>query len=136
MRVYDSAGTGSSFSIKTSTGIPSHSGPSLPVGWSFVGVADFNGDGQQDYAFFNSTSGQTVVGYLSGAAIVGAAFGPSISGRWQLVAVADFDGNGHPDYLLYHASTRQTAIGYLENNILVNAALGPTLPAGWSLIGR
>jgi hypothetical protein len=111
------------------------SGPTLPAGWSLVGVADFNGDGHPDYLRFNSSTGQTVIWYLNNNVLIGAALGPTLPAGWSLVGVADFNGDGHPDYLRFNASTGQTVIWYLNNNVLIGAALGPTLPAGWSLVG-
>jgi hypothetical protein len=74
-----------------------------------------------------------VIGYLSGATLIGAALGPTLPVNWQLVAAADFNGDGHPDNLLYRPDTRQTAILYLNNNVVINAAFGLTLPPGWTL---
>ena len=109
-------------------------GPTLPPGWSVVGVADFNRDGHADYALLNSSNGQTAIWYLSGRTLIGSAYGPSAPSGWALVATADFNGDGHADYLLYNPATRQTAIWYLNNNVYLAGGLGPTLPAGWSLI--
>jgi hypothetical protein len=88
-----------------------------------------------DIALFNPATRQTVIGYLSGGTLIGAALGPTLPTNWQLVAAADFNGGGDPDYVLYKASTRQTAIWHLNNNVFVSAVPGPTLPAGWSLVG-
>ena len=107
-------------------------GPPLPVGWNLIDVADFNGDGFPDYLLFQSSTGLTLIGYMSGPTVIGAAFGPTIPITWPLVATADLDGDGNPDYVLYNPTSGQTAIAYLANNILVNAALGPIIPAGWS----
>jgi hypothetical protein len=85
---------------------------------------------------FNSLTGQTLIGYLSDGAVIGAAFGPTIPVNWPLVGTADFSQDGHPDYLLYNPATGQTAIAYLNDTVVVGAALGPTLPAGWSVIGQ
>ena len=95
-----------------------------------VGVADFDRDGQKDYALVNLITGQTAIWYLSGLTFRGGVYGPTIPGAWQLMDVADFNGDGMPDYVLYNAITRQTAIWYLNNNVLVNGAPGPTLPPG------
>jgi hypothetical protein len=62
----------------------------------------------------NSTTRQTVIGYLSGVEVIGVAWGPTLPPGWPLVAAADFDREGHPDYLLYNANTGQTAIWYLQ----------------------
>jgi hypothetical protein len=111
-------------------------GPTLPVNWSLVGVADFDRDGHEDYVLFNSSNHQTGIWYLSGPTFIRGAYGPTIPSGWTLVATADFNSDGHPDYLLYNPASRQTAIWYLNNNVYVSAAFGPTLPVGWSLIGQ
>ena len=41
-------------------------GPTLPVGWNVIDVADFNGDGKPDYALFNPSTRHTTIWYLSG----------------------------------------------------------------------
>jgi hypothetical protein len=53
-------------------------GPTLPSGGNVMGVADFDGDGHPDYALFHPSSGYTVIGYLSGLTLVGAAWGPTV----------------------------------------------------------
>ena len=93
-------------------------------------MADFNGDGNLDYALFNPGTRQTAIWYLSGVTLIGGVYGPTLPNNWALVGVADFDGNGSPDYVLYNAGTRQTAIWYLNNFQLIGGAFGPTLPGG------
>ena len=110
------------------------SGPTLPAGWSLVGVADFNGDGHPDYLRFNASTRQTVIWYLNNNVLIGAALGPTLPAGWSLVGVADFNGDGKPDYLLYNPSTRQTAIWYMNNSVRIGSAWGPTLPSGWNVV--
>jgi hypothetical protein len=92
-----------------------------------MGLADFDRDGHADYLLFHPSSGHTAIWYLSGRALIGAAWGPTIPSGWTLVATADFNGDGKPDYVLYTGDTRQTAIWYLNNNVFVSSAYGPTL---------
>jgi hypothetical protein len=47
-------------------------GPTLPAGWTLAGVADFNGDGNPDYALFNASTRQTALWHLSGVTFAGA----------------------------------------------------------------
>ena len=77
-------------------------------------AADFNRDGETDYALFNPSTRQTAIWYLSGVTLRGGAFGPTLPSGWALVAVGDFDGDCSPDYVLYNASTGQTAVWYTE----------------------
>jgi hypothetical protein len=108
--------------------------PTLPPGWNVIDVADFNGDGDLDYALFNSSTHQRAIWYLSGVTLIGGAFGPTLPNGWTLVAAADFNFDCQPDYVLYNASTRQTAIWYMNNSILAGGAFGPTLPPAWNLV--
>jgi VCBS repeat protein len=91
-------------------------------------VADFNLDGNLDYALFNASTRQTAIWYLSGVAFVSGAYGPTLPSGWTLLATADFNGDGKPDYVLFNPSTRRTAIWYLNNSIFIGGAYGPTLP--------
>ena len=83
----------------------------LPAGWSLIDVADFNRDGNNDYALFNSSTRQTIIWYLSGNMVVGSAWGPIVPSGWPLVATGDFNGDGKPDYVLYNASRRKRLSG-------------------------
>ena len=53
-------------------------GPILPAGWSLIDVADFNRDGNNDYALFNSSTRQTAIWYLSGVTHIGGAWGQNL----------------------------------------------------------
>ena len=70
--------------------------PTLPMGWNLIDVADFNRDGANDYALFNSSSGETAIWYFSGATRIGAVAGPTLPSGWALVATGDFNGDGSP----------------------------------------
>jgi hypothetical protein len=62
------------------------SGPTLPAGWTLVGVADFNRNGHPDYLLFNSTTRATVIWYMNNNVHVGGAAGPTLPGGWNVVA--------------------------------------------------
>ena len=97
-------------------------------------VADFNGDGHQDFVVQNPTTHQTLLGYLDNNVVIGAAYGPTLSGGWALNGVADFNRDSHPDYALFAPITGQTLIGYLSGPMVIGAAYGPPLPGGWELV--
>ncbi len=109
-------------------------GPNLPSGWTVVGSADFNSDGQPDYVLFNSTARKTAIWYVNNGAFVGGAYGPSLPPGWNFVAAADFNGDGKPDYLLSNPATRQSAIWYLNGATFAGSVYGPLIPPGWSLV--
>ena len=110
-------------------------GPTLPAGWSVVGVADFNRDGHPDYLLFNSTSHATVIWYMNNNVHTGSTSGPVVPVGWSVVGVADFNLDGYPDYLLNNANTGGTVVWYMRNNVHIGSAPGPTVPAGWSVAG-
>ena len=110
-------------------------GPTLPIGWTAVDAADFNGDSKPDYVLYNASTRQTAIWYLDNNVLISAAYGPTIASGYVLSGVADFNSDGKPDYVLYNASTRQTAIWYLNNNVLVSGAYGPTIASGYVLSG-
>jgi hypothetical protein len=112
----------------------SHNAPTLPSGWSLVGVADFNGNGHPDYLLYNATTHATVIWYLVGPTFVSANHGPTLVSDWQVVGTGDFNGNGKVDLVLYRPSTQQTVVWYLNNNVRVGSAAGPTLLGGWNIV--
>ena len=58
-------------------------GPTLPVGWILAGMADFNGDGNLDYALFNPGTRQTAIWDLSGVTLIGGVYGPTLPNNWR-----------------------------------------------------
>jgi glycosyltransferase A (GT-A) superfamily protein (DUF2064 family) len=65
--------------------IDSTFGPTLPGGWSVVGVADFNSDGYPDYLLYNANTGGTAIWYMRNSVRIGSAAGPALPGGWTLV---------------------------------------------------
>ena len=98
-------------------------GPILPAGWSLIDVADFNRDGNNDYALFNSSTRQTAIWYLSGDMIIGSALGPTLPSGWALVATGDFNGDGKPDYRALQAEHRPNGSVVLEQQRLCRRRL-------------
>jgi hypothetical protein len=61
-------------------------GPTLPVGWTLGGVADFNGHGKPDYLLLNPVTLQTVIWYMNNNVHVSGAHGPTLPAGWSLIA--------------------------------------------------
>ena len=53
-------------------------GPTLPVSWTVVGVADFNGDGKPDYLLFNGSTRQTAIWHLNNNVLSSGLYGPAL----------------------------------------------------------
>ena len=64
--------------LTTTFEAPVCAGPTLPVGWTVVGVADFNGDGKPDYLLYNGSTRQTAIWYLNNNVLSSGLFGPGL----------------------------------------------------------
>jgi len=78
--------------------------------WSFVGAADFNGDGVPDILMENSVTGQRLLWLMGGpngqTMTASVDFG-ILAPVWHIAKVADANGDGKPDILLENTSTGQ-----------------------------
>ena len=63
-----------------------------------VGVADFNGDGQGDLLWRDS-SGNIAVWLMNGATVMSSAALGNVPTTWMVVGTRDFDGDGMADIL-------------------------------------
>ena len=78
-----------------------------------VGVADFNGNGEPDL-IWQDTSGQITINYYVLGGGVYQSWGTLNTGEagWTLVGTGDFDGNGVPDLVWQNDNTRQEIVQY------------------------
>jgi hypothetical protein len=116
-------------------------GPELPSRWELNSVADFDGDGIDDFLLVKFIGEPlTQIWYMQGRQRRGDPVdGPTIANTYRLLGAADFDKDGHPDYLLWQpAPPKRTAIWYLENNHIAPPphrpwAVGPEINPVWTL---
>ncbi len=105
------------------------------------GVDDFNFDGRNDFALWNSASGAVTFWFMNGAtrlgtgALSGAATLPT---DWKLAASADFTHDGKPDLLFRNALTQKLVIWAMNGTQRVGAY--PPNPdqavdANWEVVG-
>ena len=66
-----------------------------------IDVADFNRDGNNDYALFNSSTRRTAIWYLSGVTFIGGAYGPTLPIGWTLIATGEFNNDLKPDFVIF-----------------------------------
>ena len=71
--------------------------------WKIVGTADFDGDGQADIVWWNSTTGQVRAMQMNGSTIVAQGnFYTEPNTHWKIVAVGDFAGSYKRYQLMWH----------------------------------
>jgi len=115
--------------------VGTHSGPTLPVGWSLVGAADFNHDGYPDYLLYNFATRKTRIWYMHDYTHVSGAFGPVIPQGFSIDAIGDFNHDGYADILLEKDDTRDISILYMRNNHLIqNKQLNWHVNPGFNLL--
>lgn len=87
--------------------------------WFAAGVADFDGDGQQDIWWRHQTSGENYIHFLQDGQLSQSVRVNQVpAGQWQLAAVGDFDGDGNSDVLWRNQTTGLNYV-YLMNGHLI-----------------
>ena len=102
--------------------------PSAPTAM----VADFNGDGHQDWVVSNAgTQSNSDLVYMNNNVVIGGRLTVRLLWLvWGRRSAGDFNHDGHPDYGLFNSSIVQTAIWYLSGPTLIGGVVGPEL-AHW-----
>lgn len=98
---------------------------SASVNWVDVTVADFDGDGTEDFAGRNAATGQWTV--MNGASFVNTTWGTWATNRnWSFVKSGDFNGDGRADLV------GQTEAGdWWMSRSLGNKFVAPVLMGNW-----
>ncbi len=110
----------------------------IPTGAAIVGVADFNGDRQNDLLLSYASTRKTTVYYLNGPNKTGEAAGPTLTTGWALKEVADMDGDGRPDLIDYMPRTGGrprcvTSVASVVTGTAAGSGIARGLPAGGSV---
>lgn len=112
-------------------------GPNLvSTDWKIIDVADFDGDGQDDYIWRNVATGINAVWLMNSAgSLIGTAPLPSVSEAWVLVGAADFSGDGILDLVWRDPSSGLNAMWVMSNtrSTTSSAFLLPTVGGSWQI---
>jgi hypothetical protein len=97
--------------------------------WQISGVDDFNRDGGNDLAVWNSATGAVEFWLMNGATRVGSPVpisnAPTLATSWKLSATADFDGDRQPDLLWRNYATQKLQVWTMNGTARV-ATLTPS----------
>jgi hypothetical protein len=116
---------------------------SLPdTRWKMAGVADFDRDGHVDVLWRHQASGENVVWYMNGTALVSGTFLPALPDTaWRMSAVGDFSHDGRPDVVWRHDVSGENVVWYLggpDGSVLLGGGFTdpPALAdTRWKIVG-
>jgi len=84
----------------------------IPTAWSVVGTGDFNGDGNSDI-LWRDTSGNTAIWFMNGASVASTGGLGNISTAWSVAQTGDYNGDGKSD-ILWRDTSGNTAIWFMN----------------------
>jgi hypothetical protein len=133
---------------RTSSGLIAGGAP-ITAGYTLVGTADFNLDGQKDLLLQKGTDGSFSVWTLQGLTLLAKTFairagaGAVFSKDWKVVSLNDFDNDGNVDLVVQHTDGR-IAIWYLNPDPVTGVTTGmrigrvqqiKKIGVGWRVVG-
>ena len=108
---------------------------SHPAGYQPALAGDFNGDGTDDIAWFNPTTGQVDIWKMSNGQWTGSVAVGAHPLEWKPLGAADFNLDGTSDIAWYNTTTNNIDIWLLNNgqwmesaNLGSHPGAGPSTP--------
>jgi FG-GAP-like repeat len=105
----------------------------LPVGYAPAAVADFNGDGIEDFLLWNKSTRKTGVRFWNGEQFSGPEKnGPTLPAGFVPVGCGDFNGDGKPDIAIYNAQQNKLSVLLMNGSALLSTQLLPKPESGFA----
>ncbi len=104
--------------------------------WQIRGAGDFDGNGQTDWVWRNSVTGQNSIWFLNGVQPLSGPLIDSRSGPWQIQAAGDFNSDGKADIVWRNPTTGENDVWFMDGTAVIGTAplLTVNLP-GWQIRG-
>jgi hypothetical protein len=114
------------------------SGP-LRLNWQAPGVsslnskADFDGDGDGDFVWQNTQTGERVIWFLRNGRYESGIYLPTIAREWRIASAADFNGDGQADFVWQNINTGERVIWFLRNGQYTSGIFLQTIAREWEI---
>jgi hypothetical protein len=106
-----------------------------PAGWSIQGTGDFNGVGQSDILWRNTTTGDMVIWFVSGGTVTSSTDLGVIPSGWTFAGTGDFNGDGKTDILWNDTTTGDVVIWFMNGGTIASSADLGVVPSSWTIAG-
>ncbi|NJL47507.1 MAG: hypothetical protein HC929_08480 [Leptolyngbyaceae cyanobacterium SM2_5_2] len=102
--------------------------------WELSAVADFTKDGQSDFLWRHSLTGDIVVWQLNqqGELVSGSLIG-QLTQDWQFTGVGDFNSDHQADLLWSHRTAGHLVVWYMDGTTLASGELFASRPTEWKV---
>lgn len=100
-------------------------------GWHFASTGDFNGDGNTDLLFTNSTTNGVAIWQMNGTQVMASPQVGILAAGWHYAATGDFNGDGKTDLLMLNDTTHDVAVWEMNGTqVIANQTIGTINAAG------
>jgi hypothetical protein len=130
LAIWFMTGTANTVSIKSTAAFGT-----VPLSWRLVRLADFNGDGRQDFLWRN-TDGTVVIWLMNGASILSSGSLGVVPTDWRIVGAGDFNGDGKADILWRNIGSLPNwplAMWFMSGTSISGTGNPGTVDAAWSV---
>jgi hypothetical protein len=98
-------------------------------------VADFNGDGNSDLVWQNTSTGERVIWLMTGTDYQGGYYFGVVPTVWTIAALGDMNGDGQSDILWQNSSTGERVVWLMNGTTFVSGASLGVITTDWSFAG-
>ena len=109
---------------------------SLPGIWDFAGSGDFNGDGNTDILWRNTSTGDNGIHFMdSTTTLLQSNYIRTVPTAWVVAGVGDFNGDGVSDILWRNTATGENYIYMMNGTAIIGEGYVRTVPLTWIVAG-
>ncbi len=105
------------------------------LGWTIVGVGDFNGDDYDDILLTKADTGKSSVWLMEGATYDSTVALNDVATTWSPVAVADFNEDGDSDILWRNSETGKNVIWFMDGTAWEDFVVTENCDTDWTVGG-